>query len=186
MTTKARKRSKRWGMSTTNHHINFLCAMGLFRKEIQNKADKKLTRINENFLKENKGKRPENVLSVEEYTEKKLDKCEKLAKSLFCNGITPGNISRDKLVENNCKTIADRVYYAHNKETVKDKREIFTDIVLIIDFCIESNGFVTKQEIYDNCLYSNRIIDKVLNIYKADLQKKYFYKRPTKLEMQQY
>lgn len=186
ITTKARKRTKHWGMSTTNKHINFLCAMGLFRKEEQYEETNELTEINKNFLKKNKNKRPENVLSYEEYTNKKLEKCEALAKSLFNNGITAGNISRDKLIENNCKTIAERVFYKNNKKTVIEKRSIYAEIEAIIKQYIESYGYATKQNIYDNCRYSDCIIDTVLGIYKADLQKQYYYKRPTKIQMKEY
>ncbi len=186
ITTKARKRSLLWGRSTTNHHINFLCAMGLFRKEKQNIKENNLTEINKKFLKGKRKIRAEAVLSFEEYTDEHLAKCEKLAKQLFKNKITPGNISQDKLIENHCKSIADRVYLDNKKDTVIDKRDIRDEIKGIIDAFIESDGYATKQELYDNCLRNDSQIDMALKIYKTELQKEYYYKRPTKAQMEEY
>ena len=178
--------------SVSNRYINYLCAIGLINKQYQNLGEygdtskTRLTDINLEFLIDTKKRRPINTFYFREYTSKELKRLDSRAKQLLDNRITPGNISFNMLCANNCKSLADEVYYANDKNSIKNKNKAYISLLQTIEDLLQDKGYTTKQEIYNNNKNDCGELDKLFKIYRADLQKKYNYKAPTKADRTKY
>lgn len=171
--------------SVSNKQINYLCAIGFIKKSYQMLGDTiedtYLTNTNFEFLKNNNSKRPLNTFYIKEYTKNELLIMDARAERLIKNGVTPGNMSSNMLEHNGCKDIADEVFYANNKNSIKLKDKEFNQLLSVIDRYISRKGYTTKAEIY-NSIYVNvsaSEIDKLFRIYKRDINRIYKYNSPT-------
>lgn len=163
--------------STSNQHINYLCAMGIINKLPQ--VGQSLTEINKKFLASNAGKRPINNFYVKEYTYQELDRIENRCQRLLDAGVTRGNISFNKLNAAGLEDIAYEIYLNHPK-SYENKVNHLQELCEFVQWQIESKGYATKQDIYDNMTFSDQEIDKVLKIFRKQFCKVYDYKRPNK------
>lgn len=174
-------RKKNTGNDVSNRHINLLCCIGFISKQYQEKDNEKyLTKINKRFLEETGRKRPINTFYFRLFTEKELERLEKRAEALAKAKITSGNISYNKLICSGLEDIANEVYFANNKQAPQKKIREFEELLYIIELLINSQGYTTKAEIKDNCLLTDKEIDKLFSIFKEQLKERYCYRSPTK------
>ena len=178
--------------STSNKYLNFLCAAKLINKHtIENTFQLKMALDLYNKEKEkNKKASIINAFYVYRYNEKSLKIIDNQCKLLLDHGITPGNISKDKLIISGLEELADRVYQQNIKDTITWKDNSFSLIEKFINQQIELKGFCSKQEIYDNVIinknYNKASIDKILKIYSFLLLDYFKYKKPTNEEKKIY
>lgn len=185
LTYKVRRKSG--GKATTNRHMNFLCALGFFKKVYQSKGNGNILKINLNFLREHpEMKRPISVFSFHAYTDKDLERIEDRAKRLKDAGITSGNISQNQLALNGLQDIAEEIYFANDRTAPDRKAQEAAVLFVLIGELVDCYGYASKQMIYDNLLLENEEIDKLLRIYKLQLKELYKYASPTKEEMQRW
>ena len=176
-TTKLTIVRERTTRSTSNVHINFLCAMGIINKLPQ--VGKSLTEINKKFLATHVGSRPINNFYVKEYTEEELDRIENRCQRLLDAGVTRGNISFNKLNAVGLDDIAYEIYL-NNPKSYEKKVNHLQELCEYVDWQIETKGYATKKDIYDNLTFSDKEIDKVLKIFRKQFREIYDYKRPNK------
>ena len=171
---------------TANRHINFLCAMGLIRKYKQREN----TKINHNFKKNKpyffKGMNTFYILSFDPNGER-LAEIEARCRKLSQHGVTKGNIKKDKLIGEGLADLAEEIYFdTHSGIANKEKR--YLGICNFLDSIIETQGFATKQKIYDH--FSSEIrkskIDIALKQFKDEFHANYNYKKPTKAQKERF
>ena len=174
------------GTGTANRHINFLCALGIFRKINQTHKDR--LKINDNFKAKKPDRREISVYSFRELTSQELQRIEERAERLYHAGITVGNISFNSLylARNDLTDIAREVYPKNAKSAPERKLQEYLTLQQCIDMLIEQNGYATRQQINDNLTYTDQEITKLYKIFGKHLELQYSYHRPSKLEMQQY
>ena len=173
------------GTGTSNRHINFLCAMGVFHKTPQGKDFRLI--VNENMKAKDPKKRDLNIYSLRELTQNNLTDIEKRSERLKRAGITAGNLSFNQLrfAIPDLLDIAKEVY--PDRRTRKPVSEItefrqYVSLKQCIDLLIDTYGYANKALIYDNLTLPEAQIDKIFRIFKKHLYQKYRYKRPCKTE----
>ena len=175
------------GTATTSRHMNLLCALGFFQKHRQSKDKGKLIKVNENFFKSKPyARRSINVYSVRNYTEKELRHIESRAKRLYEAHITTGNFSQSMLTLNGLEEIAIEVLPYNNRLTPIRKLEEYEKLIAVLDYIVNQKGYALKEDIYNNLSLPDVEIDKILKIFKSDILKNYFYKRPTKQQIEEF
>lgn len=180
-------------VGVSNRHFNYLCAMGLLTKIIQStnlSMSHLLTTANKEFMSEGVSedehmKTPMNTFGIQRWTPFKLNMVEEQTQILLDNNITAGNISSEKLCIAGLYDIADRIYYNNNKIYWKN-REIYKAIKQFILNSIDANGYCTKSEIYKGVPYTQKQIEHILKLYKAEWQTELEYGPPTKEHKKQY
>lgn len=180
LTLKVRKRITSYGVS--NRHINLLSALGFFDKLIQN--NKQLTKINQNFLEKTNRQRGISFFAIVDL-KKRLDEIEERAKIFRLNKVTSGNISYAKLATFDHK-LADKIYYSNNRKVPGIKAEEYQELKALLLFLVETNGYCTKEEIYNNLIYPDTEINKLLKIFKKDISDNFIYAPPTKADKEKY
>lgn len=181
-----------------NRYINFLCAMGLIRKVKQPKitADgkniyqelKKYNEVNRSFLFNNLyADTPINCFYVVPYTDEELNRIEERARRLIDNKLkTPGiKWNCDILIQKGLNDIAEEVYY-NNVSALERKKNVYDLIVSIIEMCIDTKGYATKEDIYNNSGIKDSYIDMVLRTYEDDLKQHYIKRSPIAQEKEQF
>ena len=177
------------GTGTSNRHINFLCAMGIFRKIPQ--TDETAIEVNKNWKAGHPDKRYINVFSFRRLKKQELKRIEERSGRLKRAGITAGNMSFKQLwlAITDLQDIAEDVY--PDRRTQQDYTTMyeysqFQALRRCIDLLIESYGYATKRLISDNLTFPEPEIDKLYRIFKKHLAQYYQYKRPNQRQMAQF
>lgn len=179
-------------LTQTSKYMNYVCAIGVFNKQYQNYDPNgevkytELSQINRNFIANNEGKRLINHYSFKKYTKKELERMEDRARQLFENKISPGNISCNQLKANNCKDLANEVFFNVLPKAFKKKEDEYQILIDVIDLQINRSGATTKDRISAEINLNDQELEKLFRIYKNDLNEKYSYKAPTKQESEKY
>lgn len=181
LTEKIRKKTT---YATTNRHFNYLCCIGLINKIPQ--RGENMLHINMEFMLETGSSIPMNVISVHLYTENELERLDHRAAELLQHGITPGNISKDKLMASGCEALAKEVYYANSENSLKKKEKDLVKVLECIENACDSQGYTTKAEICSSIGMSKDQLDVIFRVFKKQLQQKYTYKAPGKQEKEKY
>lgn len=177
LTYKVRKKSG--GVSVSSRQINLLCAIGLINKQYQDDED--MLEVNKIFLGTHPDKkRPVNAFYFRRYTEKELQRCEQRAERLLNAGVTAGNMGFNCLMLNGLEDIATEVYPKNNRTAPEKKTVEFSELMMVLQFLIEEQGYATRQQIRDNLLIEENELDKIFQIYRSQLKDYYNYKKPTK------
>lgn len=172
-------RMKNGGTATSSRHINLLCAIGLINKQFQSEHD--MLHINKEFLKSNpEKKRPVNAFYFRRYSDRELQRCEERAERLKTAGVTAGNISFNTLSLNGLADIAREVYPMNNRTAPEKKAAEFEQLIQVMQFLVDRQGYASKQQIRDNLVLEESEIDKLFQIYRKQLTEIYNYKMPTK------
>ena len=179
--------------SVSSRYINFLCCVGFINKQYQHIdidgliEKTRLTGVNTNFLIDHPNKTPINTFFFRPYEKKgELARLEDRARRLIEGGITPGNLSRDMLIENGCADIADQVFFQNQKKDTEPERRQLRKLKSFIDQRLNQQGYTTKDDIYWNSGLKRSAVDKLFRIYKSDLWQQYQYKAPNKAEKDLY
>lgn len=191
-------RERKHGNGVSNHHMNMLCAMGLFKKRRQSKTDTDtLLPLEKDFLKNNKNKnkrRLPGTYYILKYNKSNLRNIEQNCKRLAEAEITAGNISFCRLYCNDLEDIARKIYFENNPEAPQKKEREYNQILKIIDKFIDEKGYCTRPEIFglyhvETGVYKTEAVKKcdnelkiVLSIYKPQIKNIYWYKRPNREE----
>lgn len=180
LTYKVRKKQSE---STTNRHMNFLCALGFLKKVYQSKSKDGsgyLLRINQDFLKKNpSAKRPISVFSFHAYTDADLQRIEERAIRLKEAGITSGNIGQNQLTCNGLEDVANEIYFANDRTAPDRKAQEAAVLFRLMDVLCDTYGYVNKEMVKENLLYDEAEIDRLFRIFKLQLNEIYSYSRPT-------
>jgi hypothetical protein len=185
LTYKARKKSS--GESTTSRHINLLCALGLFTKQYQSRLKDKLIDVNKNFFTNNPHKkRSINVYSFRRYTEQELKRIEDRARRLAEVNVTAGNFCQTMLACHGLEDLSNESLPSNNRKAPEKKAMEFQDLLYCISYIVDIQGYTTKQEIKDNLAIEDTELDKLFRIFKQDIAEIFYYKRPTKKQMEQW
>lgn len=180
LTLKVRKRLS--SNDVSNRHINLLSALGFLEKIKQN--NKQLTEINKDFLKETKSQRGISFFAIVDL-KKRLDIIEERATIFKTNKVTSGNISYAKISTFDRK-LADKIYYSNSRKVPRIKAEEYQELKALLLFLVETNGYCTKEEIYNNLIYPDTEINKLLKIFKKDISDSFIYAPPTKADKEKY
>lgn len=180
LTLKVRKRLS--SNDVSNRHINLLSALGFLEKIKQN--NKQLTEINKDFLKETKSQRGISFFAIVDL-KKRLEEIEERAKIFRLNKVTSGNISYAKLATFDLK-LADKIYFANSRQVPGIKAEEYQELKELLILLIDEKGYCTKEELYDNLIYPDTEINKLLKIYKKDITDSFSYKPPSKTDKQRF
>lgn len=184
LTTEVRKKG---GRSTSNRHINLLCALGLLGKEPQNEYRDQLIEINKIFLsKHPSAKRPINVFIVRRYTDEYLEKCEESARRLNSQHIRTGNMCSNMLIVHGLEDIAKEVYPNNNPLAPEVKTEDYQKLLGHMKAVVERQGYITKQQIFKAMDWSMEYLEQVRRIFRQDLAKVFKYYSPTNQQMKEY
>lgn len=182
-----RIRRKSCGLATTSRHMNLLCALGLFNKQYQSKFKSRLIDVNKNFFEKNPDKkRSINVYSYRRYTDKELERINERAERLFAANVTTGNFCQSMLACHGLGDLADESLPSNDINAPKVKSREFKEMFKVIDYLVDVQGYATKQEIKDNMTIADEEIDKLFRIFKQDIAKYFYYKRPTKKQINEY
>ena len=169
-----------------NHHIEYLCAMGLITKEDQDTAD-----------------------SFSFYVLDSADSFMKIERNcnLLCNGnVTTTNINSERIEaaglnsEAEVETAVEAVEETSvsnektaetetvNKTSCEDER--LTKISDFIGRSISEKGYCAKTDIVEKVILdqenNEKLIDKLIRKYKDNLHEQFLYKRPTNEEKEQF
>lgn len=177
------------GTGTSNRHINFLCAMGIFRKIPQ--TEETAIQVNKNWKAGHPDKRYINVFSFREMTQQELDRIEKRSERLKHAGITAGNMSFNQLwlAITDLQDIATEVYPDRRTRQNYAETPLYRQFQLLrqcINVLIDSYGYATKELINDNLTLPKPQIDKLFRIFREHLKREYQYKRPNKKEQERF
>lgn len=176
-------RGKSVGRAVSNHHINLLCAIGLFEKVDLNSGDEE--RILKPLLT-TKHCNPVSAFKIRRYDSKQLQRMEQRAEQLQESHVTTGNVSYGYLMEHSITDIAEEVYYRNNKYAPYRKRAEWSELQQVIDGVIDLQGYATKEDVMLNCLLSDYEIKMLFTIYKDRMRKLYNYRQPTKEQIAQF
>ena len=178
--------------ATSNHYINYLSALGVINKMYQpfymSYADiLQLTEINRRFLLNNLEKSiPINFFYIEPYTKNKLEEMEERAKRILQAKLTPGKAwSKATLQARNLGDIAEELY-RRNNDVIAYKTDVFDYMCYVIDRCIEIKGYARKEDLSNNMLVDDKTIENIRMVFKPRLSDKYYYKRATKQQRENY
>jgi len=185
LTQQVRKKAYANDKATSFRYMSILCAMGLLTKIPQSKADPdNLLQVNRNYFTTYPDRQKAlTVYTFRRYTEKELDRIEARSERLKKAGVRIGNVSFNMLMVNNCQDIAFELFRSNNRTAPERKKDEYEYLLLCIDMLIESKCYAHRQEIIDNLSgfgMSVWEIDKLFKIFRNDLMKRYYFKRPTK------
>jgi hypothetical protein len=173
--------------SVSNRYINYLSAAGLINKHTL--EDKQSMKVVLNIHDTHKEQRLINAFYIYKYCNNRLEQIDSQCKLLIDHNITPGNISRDKLIINGLEEIANKTY-VNDKPTLSWKDNSFNLIDLFIMQQIKEKQYCTKRELYKNVIINKSnnaaAIDKIIRFYADVLKEKYVYKRPTQEQKEKY
>lgn len=188
--------------AASNHHINFLCLVGLFKKVRQIPGSKSETKINRDFRAKNekggKEKKPIGTYRLVKYNEQNLGKIEELCKYASLNGITPGNISYDTLHAADLDDMANLLYPDNNKSMSLKKDAAYQRIIELLSQSIAEKGYCTKPELRglykaetgayapDEAKKCEDFVDDIMSKYKLKWKKLFSYKPPKDSEIKEY
>ena len=185
LTHKVRKKAS--GRVTSNSHFNLLCCMGLLNKVYQNYERDIVLEVNRRFIEETGSAIPINVFSFRRYTEEELDRIEQRSQRLMQAGVTIGKVTYNYLCINECKDIADEVYFLNNRAAPKKKRREFQAVLPVIKELVEQRGYATREEIQTQVTeITGSELAIVLRTFKAEILKEYDYRPPKKKEMEKW
>lgn len=168
----------------SNRIFNYLSCIGVLEKQKQIGDD--MIGINKEFMLETGRERAINVFTVYRYTPKKLDELERRSAELLEHGITPGNISRDKLVISGLPRLAKKIYYSNKEEPLQRKEKEFERIIACMRNQCQKNGYTTKKEL---CIFlgiKSSKLDELLKLFRSTWQTEFVYKPPSRAEKEQY
>lgn len=170
--------------ATANRHINFLCAIGIFKKIPQVDGDR--LRVNDNFKAISQSRREINVFSFFLLDDRRLEKIEERAQRLKYAGVTAGNVSYNKLALSGLEDIADEVYPYNNRTAPEKKLTEYAELRQCIEMLIDAYGYAKRDQIRDNLTLKDAEIDRLFRIFKLYLSIDYNYHKPTRAEIQKY
>ena len=171
---------KKHGEATANRHINLLCAIGLFTKQKPSRQSDVINDVNKGIRERNpKAKAPINAFSYRKYTPKELKRMEDRAERLKQAGVTAGNFCQSLLSLHGLEDMASEVLPSNNPAALARKMEEAGELLEVLDFLIDNQGYALRQQVKDNLPYDNSEIDKLFKIFRKDLKESYCYKRPT-------
>lgn len=180
-----RVRRKSYGESTSSRHMNLLCALGLFTKQNQNRNKDKLIEVNRNYFKNNPlNRRAINVYSFRRYNEKELQRIEERAERLARAGVTAGNFCQSMLVAHGLEDLAEEALPANDKTAPDRKMVEQQELMNVLELLVDSQGYATKEQIRNNLILDDKELDKVFRIFRRDIADLYYFKRPTKKQME--
>ena len=171
--------------TSSARYMNILCTMGFFTKQKQIKNDERLILANINFFEDHpERKRAINVYAIHKLTNKELKRINERSERMKTVGVRINNISYNMLMSNQLEDLAKEVFPANNQLAPERKMAEFEVMKQCIDMLIESNGYASRQQIIDNLTgsMSEQEIDRLLRIFRNELQKLYNFKRPTKAQ----
>jgi len=176
------------GTGTSNRHINFLCAMGIFRKIPQ--TEETAIKVNQNWKEKHPNKRYINVFSFRELKQQELERIERRSERLKTAGITAGNMSFNQLLFAiiDLQDIAREVYPDRSAQDYTETAlyRQFQALRRCINILIDSYGYASKSLILDNLTLSEPQIDKLFRIFRKHLKQEYRYKRPSQKEQERF
>ena len=176
-------RKKSCGRAVSNHHINLLCAIGLFEKVNLNEGD--YERILKPMLKPKDKLRAVNAFKIYAYDSDRLQFMEHRSELLRNEHVTTGNISNNYLRIHKLNDIADEVYYANNKNSPNRKQDEWNELQQILEFLIDEQGYANKEQIKENSILSDYEIDRLFVIFKDIMRVQYNYKAPTRQQVEE-
>lgn len=186
------------GIKTATHHLNMLCAMGMFQKITQKPKIDKLLNLNKMFMEQSGSKRPFGVYGIVKYNSQNLREIENRCLDLKTAGITAGNISYTMLANNGLIELANRIYYNNDRTAPDRKQREYDRLQDIIDRFITEKGYTTKQEIYGqyrletgayktvDVKVADAELKKVFTNFRAHLNERYQYKPPNRAEIKKF
>lgn len=160
--------------------MNLLCCLGVFEKSTPDGVFV-FGQMYRNT--EQKGKREINTYIMRKATKTQLRKIETRAKTLFGAGVTVSNVSSNKLRKEGLTVIAGEVYPKNSTTALDKKYKEFERMKEIIDFQIRSNGYATRESILHDLKVSKPEMQRLLWIFKQELNALYNYRMPTKQQM---
>lgn len=177
------------GTGTSNRHINFLCAMGIFRKIPQ--TEETAIKANKNLKEKNPNLRYMNVFTFRELKQQELKRIEERSERLKHAGITAGNMSFNQLwyAVTDLQDIATEVYPDRRARQDYTETFLYRQFQLLrqcINTIIDSYGYATKELINDNLTLPKPQIDQLFKIFREHLKQEYQYKRPNKKEQERF
>lgn len=187
LTHKVRKRS---GRGTSNRHINLLCAIGLLHKE-----DPEKLQINANIMKDNPNMTmPVSLYSFRRYTDQELQKCNERAEELMQAGVTIGNISQTVLATHpQTEDLAREVFPRNSATAPQRKFREYDALVRVIEDLIDHQGYAYKSQVAYRMNGSVEVavnkmaeVERLFKIFRSDLDERYYYKRPTKQQIEKW
>lgn len=185
LTYKVRKKSS--GEATTSRHMNLLCALGLFNKQYQSKYKDELINVNRNFFNENpEKKRSINVYSFRKYDSQELKRINERAERLLNVNVTTGNFCQSMLACHGLEDLANESLPSNNRNAPERKITEFQELLYVMDYIVDAQGYATKQSVRDNLLIDDKELDKLFKIFRQDIADSFNYKRPTKVQMQRW
>lgn len=188
LTHKVRKKAS--GRGTSNRHINLLCAIGLLHKE-----DPEKLQINANIMRDNPNMTmPVSLYSFRRYTDQELQKCDERAEGLMQAGVTIGNISQTVLATHpQTEDIAREVFPRNSAAAPQRKFREYDALVKVIEDLIDRQGYAYKSQIIFRMHGSVEVavnkmaeVERLFKIFRIDLSDRYYYKRPTKQQMEKW
>lgn len=169
---------------TANRYFNFLCCMGLLKKQKQ--TPENMTRINEEFLKETNKPRPINVISVPRYSKEYLQQVEARTQQLMEHQVTRGNIGRNKLMAAGLNQLADEVYPLNDRKSFPNKQELYKRLEQVIDKAIKEQGYVYLAQVAAALDIPEKDVKAIKKIFAGAFNEKYHYGATTAIQAEQY
>lgn len=174
---------------TAAHHMNLLCALGLFTKIPQNKSTKKdrdeLDRVNDNFIRNNPDKRPINFYSFRLYDSTELKRIEERATRLRQAEVTTTNIDFVYLMNNgDVQDLAAEVF-PKNKMSVLDKKDrCFYVLIKTMEELITEQGYCYQSQALRRVHFKHKKL--LLQQYATRIKEWYDYHKPTREQKERF
>lgn len=188
LTHKVRKKAS--GRGTSNRHINLLCAIGLLHKE-----DPEKLQINANIMRDNPNMTmPVSLYSFRRYTDQELQQCDERAEGLISAGVTIGNISQTVLATHlHTEDLAREVFPRNSATAPQRKFREYDALVRVIEDLIDHQGYAYKSQVAYRMNGSVEVavnkmaeVERLFKIFRSDLDERYYYKRPTKQQIEKW
>ena len=188
LTHKVRKKAS--GRGTSNRHINLLCAIGLLHKE-----DPEKLQINANIMRDNPNMTmPVSLYSFRRYTDQELQQCDERAEGLISAGVTIGNIGQTVLATHlHTEDLAREVFPRNSATAPQRKFREYDALVRVIEDLIDHQGYAYKSQVAYRMNGSVEVavnkmaeVERLFKIFRSDLDERYYYKRPTKQQIEKW
>lgn len=169
---------------TASRYFNYLCAMGLLKKQAQIPGKKTL--INEQFQEQTKRPRPINVVSIPEYTNSCLNQIEARTEALLLNKVTKGNISRNKLMAVGLADLANEVFPLNQKKAYPNAKKQYQRLEQVIEQALKDQGYIYIGQVAEALEMPEKDVKGLKRIFNEDFESKYRYGATTAVQAEQY
>ena len=171
-----------YNKSTDARYMFIIVAMGFFVRQDQ-AIGQYMVNANRQFSANNPDKqRRMNVYSLFRWTNDELERINQRAERMINANVGLGNISNNYLMLNGLEDLAADTFPANSKSAPITKEREFEMLAQCIDQLIDDQGYAARWQIRDNLIafMPDDEIDRLLRIFRNQLQGLYNYKRPTK------